>query len=115
MRFPGVADGYAPRMSAHDEQDAPTPPGGPQRQDSADTAGAPAEGLAPGDEGVGRAAEDSVEDAHGGTLDVDDEQPHDSPAGETVGEEQGDRPTQDAGSEARQEHNAETTEDQPSQ
>ena len=92
-----------PASPREEGSDAPTPPGGPQRQDSPGRAGA---GLGGGDEGVGETAQDSVEDAHGGTLPIEDEQPHESPAGETVGEEQG---------EARQEHNAETTEDQPSQ
>ncbi|GAB3655692.1 hypothetical protein GCM10027596_09010 [Nocardioides korecus] len=112
--FPAAGHGYATPMSDADTKpgpaspreegsDAPTPPGGPQRQDTPGEAGS---GLAGGDEGVGATAQDSVEDQHGGTLPIEDEQPHESPAGETVGEEQ---------DEARQEHNAETTEDQPSQ
>ncbi|MCW2868220.1 MAG: hypothetical protein JWR20_2408 [Marmoricola sp.] len=109
--FPAAGCGYAPSMSDSETKpgpaspgeegpDSPTPPGGPQRQDDAGP------GLQSGDKGVGDQAEDSVEDRHGGTLSIEDEQPHESPAGETVGEER---------DEARQEHNAETTEDQPSQ
>ena len=74
--------------------DSPTPPGGSQRQD------APGPGLTPGDEGVDREAADSVEDAHGGTIDVADEQP---------------RPEPEPEEDAVQEENAETSLDQPSE
>ena len=73
--------------------DAATPPGGPQRQDT----GGP--GLTGGDEGVGEEASDSVEDAHGATIPVEDEQPD---------------PRTDSEEDAVQQENAETSQDQPS-
>lgn len=80
--------------SPHEEgADAPTPPGGPQRQDAGP-------GAAPGDTGVGRTAEDSVEDQHGGTIDLEDEQPHPDPGSEET---------------AEQRENAESSTEQPSQ
>lgn len=82
-----------PASPREEGSDAPTPPGGPQRQDAAGG------GLVEGDKGVGRTAPDSVEDQHGGTIDLEDEQPDPAP---TDGD-------------ARQEHNAETSFDQPSQ
>ena len=76
---------------------APTPPGGPQRQDSAGS------GLVEGDTGSGEQAADSVEDAHGGTIDVEDEQPDPSPASERSEET------------AEQRENTEASTEQPSQ
>ena len=73
--------------------DTPTPPGGPQRQDASG-------GAQAGDTGAGREAPDSVEDQHGGTLDVDDEQPDP----DTTSEET-----------AEQRENAEASTEQPSQ
>ena len=83
-------------MSNRDpETDAPTPPGGPQRQDAAGP------GLVAHDEGVGETAADSVEDEHGGTIPIDQEQPGGS--------------TDDQAEDSLQEENAETSLDQPSQ
>ena len=72
----------------HDDLDAPTPPGGPQRTD------APA-----GHETPGEAAPDPGPSA---------------PAAGSVPEPQGDRPEQDAEESDLQEENAETSLDQPS-
>jgi len=58
-----------PASPQEDGPDAPTPPGGPQRQDASGT------GLAPADTGAGEPAADSVEDQHGSTIPVEDEQP----------------------------------------
>lgn len=74
--------------------DAPTPPGGPQRQDTAGP------GLVAQDEGVGETAADSVEDEHGGTIPIDQEQPGSN---------------DDQAEDSLQEENAETSLDQPSQ
>lgn len=77
------------------QTDAPTPPGGPQRQDAAGP------GLVAGDKGLGETAADSVEDEHGGTIPIDQEQPGGS--------------TDDEAEDSLQEENAETSLDQPSQ
>lgn len=58
-----------PASPQEEGSDAPTPPGGPQRQDSSGS------GLAARDTGTGRPADDSVEDEHGATIPVDEEQP----------------------------------------
>lgn len=82
-----------PASPQEEGADAPTPPGGPQRQDASG-------GVAAGDTGSGRTAADSVEDQHGGTIDLEDEQPD-----------------PDTGSEetAEQRENAEASTEQPSQ
>ncbi len=115
-RFPRPSTGYPSGMSDADSTtepgtkpgpaspqaegaDAPTPPGGPQRQDAAGP------GLVGDDEGVGAKAADSVEDEHAGTMPIDQEQ-----AGGSSDDQE---PT---GREAaQQEENAETSLDQPSQ
>lgn len=73
--------------------DAPTPPGGPLRQDDAGT-------VPPGDTGAGKQAAGSAEDAEGGTIPIEDEQP--DPA---VGSEET----------AEQRENTEASTEQPSQ
>lgn len=83
-----------PASPQEEGADAPTPPGGPQRQDAAGG------GLAAGDLGAGEEAADSVEDAHGGTIPVDEEQPDPSHASEET---------------AAQQENAEASTQQPSQ
>lgn len=80
----------------HDDLDAPTPPGGPQRTDAAagrDTPGEPARdpGPAAGSPGPGSGTESDLP------------------------EPRGDRPEQDDAERDLQEENAETSMDQPSQ
>ena len=76
------------------QTDAPTPPGGPLRQDAAGP------GLDAQDKGVGETAADSVEDQHGGTIPIDQEQPGSADV---------------QAEDSLQEENAETSLDQPSQ
>lgn len=73
--------------------DAPTPPGGPQRQDGAGSVPA-------GDLGAGEQAPDSVEDSHGGTIPIEGEQPDPDTGSEETAEQRG---------------NAEASTEQPSQ
>ncbi|MEI5676554.1 MULTISPECIES: hypothetical protein [unclassified Nocardioides] len=74
----------------HDDLDAPTPPGGPQRTDAPDGRDTPGEAAtAPA--------------------------PSTPAAGTDVPEPSGDRPEQDAAERDAQEENAETSLDQPSQ
>ena len=61
-------------MSQSQQDDAPSPPGGPLRQDSA---GKGADGgLDPHDTGVDHESEASLEDEHGGTIPLDEEESH---------------------------------------
>lgn len=81
-----------PASPQEDGPDAPTPPGGPQRQDAADP-------VPPSDTGQGESASGSAEEA-GGTIDIEDEQPSPEPA------------TQET---PRQQENAEASTQEPSQ
>lgn len=79
-----------PANPAAEGIDAPTPPGGPQRQDRA------GEGLTGDDTGTAPPSQEQ----HGGTIAVEDEQP---------------RPTPEPEETPLQEENAETSLDQPSE
>ena len=90
--FARRACGYADRMSA--SPDAPPPPGGPQRDDTADT------GLHSQDVGVDEKSSQSQEDEHGGTIPIGDEESHPDPGREES---------------SLQRENAETSAQQPSE
>ena len=81
-------------MSDAQNSSAPTPPGGPQRQDAA------GDGLDHHDTGVDRESRASHEDDHDGTIPIDEEQSHPEP---------------DQEEDAEQVENAETSQDQPSE
>ena len=74
--------------------DLTTPPGGPQRQDSA------GEGLDHHDTGVDSESKASVEDEHGGTIPLEEEESRPTPASEE---------------DALERENAESSEEQPSE
>ncbi len=81
-------------MSQSQQDEAPTPPGGPLRQDAS------GEGLEHDDVGVDRESEASDEDRHGGTIPLEEEESHPEHADE-------ESPVQ--------RENAETSQDQPSE
>lgn len=86
------ACGYAGAMSS--SKDLTTPPGGPQRQDSA------GEGLDHHDTGVDEESTSSQEEQHGGTIPIEEEQP---------------RPSPEAEEDTLERENAETSQEQPSE
>jgi hypothetical protein len=92
--FAGVSRGYAAGMTEGQDSSQTTPPGGPQRQDAA------GEGLDHHDTGVDDESPGSLEDEHGGTIPIEDEQSRAEPEGEE---------------DDTQVENAETSLDQPSE
>lgn len=66
---PAVTPTHAPGSASDDAHEVSTPPGVPAQEDPEQP------GLAEGGGMADRPAPDSAEDAHAGTLDVDDEQP----------------------------------------
>jgi hypothetical protein len=78
--------------------EAPTPPGGPQRRDGKGVG--PAEGGHDDEASASSTNDRHASESGGGTIAVEDEQPHPEPASEE---------------DAVQEENAETSLDQPSE